>query len=64
MPIFFNQKLSNLGDRKEDFKMRKVSILQLIKENKEELLKDKHQLEIIEKRIDQKYINQNKSGGK
>ncbi|MGM0875588.1 MAG: FbpB family small basic protein [Bacillota bacterium] len=40
--------------------MKKVSIVELIKRNKEELLKDKNQLDKIEKRIDQKYINQNK----
>lgn len=40
--------------------MKKVSIVELIKRNKEELLKDKNQLDKIEKRIDQKYINQSK----
>ncbi|UAL53472.1 MULTISPECIES: FbpB family small basic protein [Metabacillus] len=37
--------------------MKKVrgSIEKLIRENKEELLKDKRQLEKIEKRIDDKY---------
>jgi hypothetical protein len=34
--------------------------VELIKRNKEELLKDKNQLDKIEKRIDQKYINQSK----
>ncbi|PLR75320.1 FbpB family small basic protein [Bacillus sp. V3-13] len=33
---------------------RKVSFAQLIRKNKEELLKDKLQLEKIEKRIDEK----------
>ncbi|PLR69079.1 MULTISPECIES: FbpB family small basic protein [Bacillaceae] len=38
--------------------MKKVrgSIEQLIQKNKEELLKDKRQLEKIEKRIDEKYM--------
>ncbi len=36
--------------------VKKVSMAELIKKNTEELLKDKSQLEIIEKRIDQKYI--------
>jgi hypothetical protein len=40
--------------------MKKVSMVELIKRNKEELLKDKNQLDKIEKRIDQKYINQSK----
>ncbi|WP_257349781.1 FbpB family small basic protein [Pseudalkalibacillus decolorationis] len=35
----------------------KVSFSELIKENKEELLKDKAQIERIEKRIDAKYTN-------
>ncbi|MCM3595077.1 FbpB family small basic protein [Metabacillus idriensis] len=41
--------------------MKKVrgSIEKLIKENKEELLKDKRQLEKIEKRIDDKYSKVN-----
>lgn len=30
-------------------------MLEMIKENKEELLKDRHQLEKIEKKIDDKY---------
>jgi ribosomal protein L17 len=42
-------------------KMKKVrgSIEKLIRENKEELLKDKRQLEKIEKRIDDKYSKVN-----
>ncbi|MBO1510741.1 FbpB family small basic protein [Metabacillus bambusae] len=40
--------------------MKKVSFIELMKRNKEELLKDKNQLEKIEKRIDQKYIKQSK----
>lgn len=38
--------------------MKKVrgSIEQLIQKNKEELLKDKRELEKIEKRIDEKYL--------
>jgi hypothetical protein len=40
--------------------MKKVSFIELMKKNKEELLKDKNELEKIEKRIDQKYIKQNK----
>ncbi|MDR0136603.1 FbpB family small basic protein [Metabacillus dongyingensis] len=41
--------------------MKKVrgSIEKLIRENKEELLKDKRQLEKIEKRIDDKYSKGN-----
>ncbi|TDL80514.1 FbpB family small basic protein [Peribacillus frigoritolerans] len=41
--------------------MKKVrgSIEKLIRENKEELLKDKRQLEKIEKRIDDKYSKEN-----
>ncbi|MFB9758171.1 FbpB family small basic protein [Ectobacillus funiculus] len=35
----------------------KVSLSELIRKNKEELLKDKNQLERIEKRIDEKYVN-------
>ncbi|MFP3123308.1 MULTISPECIES: FbpB family small basic protein [Bacillaceae] len=35
----------------------KVSLSELIRKNKEELLKDKKQLERIEKRIDEKYVN-------
>lgn len=40
--------------------MKKISFIELMKKNKEELLKDKNELEKIEKRIDQKYIKQNK----
>ncbi|QGQ47742.1 FbpB family small basic protein [Metabacillus sediminilitoris] len=36
--------------------MRKVSFVELMRKNKEELLKDKAQIEKIEKRIDQKYM--------
>ena len=39
---------------------KKTSMVDLIKKNKEELLKDKQQLEKIEKRIDEKYSIQNK----
>ncbi|WP_408011401.1 FbpB family small basic protein [Pseudalkalibacillus sp. A8] len=35
----------------------KVSLSELIKENKEEILKDKERIEKIEKRIDEKYTN-------
>ena len=35
----------------------KVSIQELMKKNKEELLKDKIQLEKIEKRLDEKHIS-------
>ncbi|HLO11016.1 MAG TPA: FbpB family small basic protein [Pseudoneobacillus sp.] len=35
----------------------KVSFLDLMKRNKEEILKDKKKLEKIEKRIDERYIN-------
>lgn len=35
----------------------KVSLSELIRKNKEELLMDKKQLERIEKRIDEKYVN-------
>ncbi|MGM7722655.1 FbpB family small basic protein [Bacillus sp. SA1-12] len=40
--------------------MKKMSFVELIKKNKEELLNDKKQLEKIEKRLDQKYIKQSK----
>ncbi|WP_174732076.1 FbpB family small basic protein [Mesobacillus harenae] len=36
---------------------KKVNFLELVKINKEELLKDKIQIEKIEKRIDQKIIS-------
>ncbi|WP_226669549.1 FbpB family small basic protein [Metabacillus litoralis] len=39
---------------------KKMAMVELIKKNKEELLKDKLQLEKIEKRIDEKYSSQNK----
>ncbi|MDZ5472817.1 FbpB family small basic protein [Bacillus sp. 31A1R] len=39
-------------------KKTKVSITELIKKNKEELLKDKSRLEKIEKRIEEKYAKQ------
>ncbi|RFU60480.1 FbpB family small basic protein [Peribacillus glennii] len=38
-------------------KKRKLSFSELMKINKEELLKDKEQLEKIEKRVDEKYVN-------
>lgn len=38
-------------------KKLKVSLSELIRKNKEELLNDKKQLERIEKRIDEKYVN-------
>ena len=38
-------------------KKAKVSISDLIKQNKEEIMKDQARLEKIEKRIDEKYIN-------
>jgi hypothetical protein len=34
----------------------KVSFLELMKQNKDEILKDKKKLENIEKRIEEKYI--------
>jgi hypothetical protein len=37
-------------------KKKKLSLPELMKKNKEELLKDKAQLEKIEKRIDDKYV--------
>ncbi|MBZ5752554.1 FbpB family small basic protein [Metabacillus rhizolycopersici] len=40
--------------------MKKLSFVQLIEKNKEELLKDKKQLAKIEKRLDQKIVNQNR----
>ncbi|WP_157452390.1 FbpB family small basic protein [Bacillus sp. J33] len=36
-------------------KKKKLSLVEMIKENKEELLKDRRQLEKIEKKIDDKY---------
>ena len=42
--------------------MKKLSFVQLIEKNKEELLKDKKQLAKIEKRLDQKIVNQNRGG--
>ncbi|WP_316569430.1 FbpB family small basic protein [Neobacillus sp. YIM B06451] len=39
----------------------KLSFSELIKKNKEELLKDKAQIEKIEKRIDDKYVKSNSS---
>lgn len=41
-------------------KKRNVSLSELIRKNKEELLKDKALIEIIEKRVDEKYLNLNK----
>ncbi|WP_082306970.1 FbpB family small basic protein [Bacillus sp. FJAT-27245] len=35
----------------------KLSFSELLRKNKEELLKDKAQIEKIEKRIEEKYIN-------
>ncbi|MCM3651655.1 FbpB family small basic protein [Metabacillus litoralis] len=40
--------------------MKKLSFVQLIEKNKEELLKDEKQLAKIEKRLDQKIVNQNR----
>jgi hypothetical protein len=37
-------------------KKAKVSFLELLKQNKDEILKDKKKLENIEKRIEEKYI--------
>lgn len=37
-------------------KKSKVSFLELMKKNKDEILKDKKKLENIEKRIEEKYI--------
>jgi hypothetical protein len=34
----------------------KISFLELMKKNKEEILKDKNKIEKIEKRIEEKYI--------
>lgn len=38
------------------FKKQKMSIAELIKKNKEELLKDREQLAKIEKRMDEKHV--------
>ncbi|MDF0728137.1 FbpB family small basic protein [Cytobacillus sp. S13-E01] len=38
-------------------KRGKISLSELMKKNKEELLKDKIQLEKIEKRLDEKHIS-------
>lgn len=43
--------------------VKKVSMEELIKKNKEELLKDKVLLEKIETRIDEKYMSQSKNIG-
>lgn len=43
--------------------VKKMSMEELIRKNKEELLKDKVQLEKIENRIDQKYMSQSRSNG-
>jgi hypothetical protein len=40
--------------------VKKLSFVQLIEKNKEELLKDEKQLAKIEKRLDQKIVNQNR----
>ncbi|MBM7692780.1 hypothetical protein JOC77_002211 [Peribacillus deserti] len=37
-------------------KKKKLSLSQLVKKNKEELLKDKAQLDRIERRIEDKYL--------
>ncbi|AST89888.1 FbpB family small basic protein [Sutcliffiella cohnii] len=36
----------------------KLSFSELMKENKEELLKDREQMEKIEKRLEEKYVGQ------
>ncbi|MEK3887871.1 FbpB family small basic protein [Bacillus sp. FSL K6-3431] len=41
-------------------KKGKISLSELIKINKEELLKDKALIEKIEKRVDEKYLKLNK----
>ncbi|PLT30770.1 FbpB family small basic protein [Peribacillus deserti] len=38
-------------------KKKKLSLSQLVKKNKEELLQDKVQLEQLERRIDDKYVS-------
>jgi len=38
--------------------VKKLSMEELIKKNKEELLNDKDQLDKIEKRLEQKYVKQ------
>lgn len=38
--------------------VKKLSMEELIKKNREELLKDKDQLDKIEKRLEQKYVKQ------
>ncbi|MGM0845035.1 MAG: FbpB family small basic protein [Bacillota bacterium] len=40
-------------------KKLKPSLLELMKANREELLKDREQMEKIEKRIEEKYVSQN-----
>jgi hypothetical protein len=42
--------------RNGTMKKAKTSLTELLKKNREELLKDKEQLEKIEKRIEEKYI--------
>ena len=39
---------------------KNVSMSELIRENKEKILKDKTLIEKIEKRVEKKYLNQNK----
>ncbi|VEF47492.1 Uncharacterised protein [Bacillus freudenreichii] len=41
-------------------KKRKVPFSELIRRNKEELLKDKEEIKNIEKRLDEKHLNLNK----
>ncbi|RST76191.1 FbpB family small basic protein [Siminovitchia acidinfaciens] len=41
-------------------KKRKVPLSELIRRNKEELLKDKEVIKNIEKRLDEKHLNLNK----
>jgi hypothetical protein len=40
-------------------KKKIVSLSELIRENKEEILKDREMLEKIEKRVEEKYVNLN-----
>jgi hypothetical protein len=58
--VFFIIPFPTRRTTKGAFKMKKLSFMELMKRNKEELLKDKIQLKKIEKRIDQKYIKQSK----
>ncbi|HZH58583.1 MAG TPA: FbpB family small basic protein [Metabacillus sp.] len=43
--------------------VKKLSMEELIKKNKEELLKDKSQLDKIERRLEQKYVTRSESIG-